>query len=209
MQRSRRSAGSGARLGTNRCNASLTVAPESPHARQTAGRPVWRARARAVTAVTVSSPRESPTPDTDNSPIPTTRIGSPAPGTFPSWGRFAAGSCGTRRRVAEPCAHASGKRASEPAKPVTTVERDIVGGPEAAPPPLIEPVAGAPPKTRPGAKHPAHHRLITAILLPNSSKRANAYPGTGVPGPRDVPSICEDPAGRARHLPAVDPNRAA
>src|SRR6476659_10446412 len=182
-----RSAGSGAMLGTSRCKAALTVAPDRPHARHAAGRPVWRARARAVTAVTVSSPRERPTPDTDDSPIPTTRIGSPAPGTFPSWGRFAAGSCGTRRRVAEPCAHASGKRASEPAKPVTTVERDILGGPEAVPPPLIEYVAGAPPETRLGAKQPAYHRL-TAALLPSSNKRANACPRTGVPGPHDVPS---------------------
>jgi hypothetical protein len=112
-------------LGTSRCKASLTVAPDRPHARHAAARPVWRARARAVTAVTVSSPRERPTPETEDSPIPITRIGSPAPGTVPSYGGFAAGNRGTRRRVADPWAQANGNSASEPAKPVTTVERDI------------------------------------------------------------------------------------
>src|SRR3954451_7935803 len=137
-----RSAGSGAMLGTSRCKGSLTVAPDTPHARHATGRPVWRARARAVTAVTVSSPRERPTPETDDSPIPTTRIGSPAPGTFPSCGGFAAGGRGTRRRGGDPCAPARGDSASDPTKPVTTVERDNVEGAESAPRLLIEP--GAP-----------------------------------------------------------------
>src|SRR3954454_9432161 len=137
-----RSAGSGAMLGTSRCKASLTVAPERPHARHAAGRPVWRARARAAPAVTVSSPRERPTPETDDSPIPITRIGLPAPGTFPSCGGFAAGSRGTRRRGADPCAQANGDSTSDPTRPVTTVERDNVEGAASAPRLLIEP--GAP-----------------------------------------------------------------
>ena len=130
----------------------------------------------------------------DRRPTPTIRRFQPRgsarrrPAPFHHGVDSAAGSRGTRRRVAEPCAHANGRSASEPAKPVTTVERDILEGPEAVPPPLIEHVAGAPPETRFGAKQPAHHRLITATLLPSSSKRANAYPGTGVPGPHDVPS---------------------
>jgi hypothetical protein len=170
------------------------VAPESPHARQTAGRPVWRARARAVTAVTVSSPRERPTPDTDDSPIPTTRIGSPTPGTFPSCGRFAAGSCGTRRRVAEPCAHANGKRArtgqagddgraryrARCASSTSAVDRTC--GVRAARNETLGETTCAP---------PAHHSHSPSAF---QRKRTNAYPRTGVPGPRYVRSTLEDPA---------------
>src|SRR3954470_9341584 len=158
-----RSAGSGAMLGTSRCKASLTVAPERPHVRHVAGRPVWRARARAVTAVTVSSPRERPTPETDDSPIPITRIGSPAPGTFPSCGGFAAGSRGTRRRVAEPWAQASGDSASDPTRPVTTVERDAWRGADGASQPMIEHWAYGLAETRNWSRlpPPPDHRLIT------------------------------------------------
>src|SRR3954451_3844703 len=158
-----RSAGSGAMLGTSRCKGSLTVAPDTPHARHATGRPVWRARARAVTAVTVSSPRERPTPETDDSPIPTTRIGSPAPSTFPSCGGFAAGSRGTRRRVAEPWAQASGDSASDPTRPVTTVERDTSRGAEGGSQPMIEHWAYCPAETRNWSRlpQPSDHQLVT------------------------------------------------
>ena len=108
----------------------------------------------------------------------------------------------TRCRTLRPCRQ-EGKRTGQVA---TDGRARYRGGPEAAPPPLIEPAAGAPPKTRPGAKHPAHHadHGHSPSEFQQTSKRLSR---TGVPGPRDVPSICEDPAGRAAL--AVDPNRAA
>jgi hypothetical protein len=121
-----RSAGSDTRRGTSSSIALLTVAPESPTARQATGRPVKRASARAVVADTVSSPRATPTPETEESPIARMRNDGPARGKNPRCGGFAAGRDGIRRRVAVPCTTMSGNSASEPKTPAASLTRDPV-----------------------------------------------------------------------------------
>ena len=103
---------------------SLTVAPVGQSAGAPAA-PVPRSSARALRRRRrdrlVAAQR--PTPETVDSPMASTRIASPMPGTHPWYGGFAGGRSGTRRRVTEPCAHASGRSASEPATPVASAAR--------------------------------------------------------------------------------------
>jgi hypothetical protein len=75
-------------------------------------------------AATVSSLRERPIPATGDSPIASTRIGSPIPGTCPWCGGFAGGRRGTRLRVALPWAHATGSRAIEPRRQAASAVGD-------------------------------------------------------------------------------------
>lgn len=110
--------------GTRRSNPFLTVAPESPFARQLTGRPVIRANDLAVAAATVSSDLASPTPEIEDSPSASNLIAEPLPAMVPWCGGFAGGRIGTLRRVIAACMAATGKSATEHARPTVSNFRD-------------------------------------------------------------------------------------
>ena len=118
-----RSAGSAVRKGTSSSIAIFAVAPDNPVDLQATGRLVKRASARAVVAQTVSSPRATPMPETEESSIANMRSNGPAPAINPRCGGCAGGKHGMRRRVRTPCTATNGNSASEPRRPAANLAR--------------------------------------------------------------------------------------